>query len=155
MKRLLCAAVAAVLVITAALSGCGKDQEPKQQQGPVQPTLPAAAAACDVDLTTLSSTMVYSEVYNMLAEPAKYMGKKIKMAGTFAVYQGEDKNYYACLISDATACCSQGIEFVLDGEYRFPEDYPELGTEITVTGYFDTYYEGEEMYCQLIHAELV
>lgn len=35
-----------------------------------------------------------------------------------------------------------------------PEDYPELGDTITVTGIFDTYIEGEYQYCQLIDAEL-
>ena len=76
------------------------------------------------------------------------------MAGTFAVYEGDGRNYYACLIADATACCSQGIEFLWKGDHPYPADYPEPGTEITVTGTFDTYYEGEYTYCQLIDAEV-
>lgn len=38
-----------------------------------------ASGEPDVDLTTLSSTMVYSEVYNMMCEPDRYLGKRIKM----------------------------------------------------------------------------
>ena len=39
----------------------------------------------DVDRTTLSSTMVYSEVYNMMSEPDGYLGKTVKMDGSFDV----------------------------------------------------------------------
>lgn len=110
----------------------------------------------DVDLTALSSTMIYSEVYNMMISPDNYLGKTIKMSGNFSVYQNPNtqKYYFACVIADATACCSQGIEFVLDGDYSYPEDYPEMNSQITVTGIFDVYEEGEYKYCQLINARL-
>ena len=107
----------------------------------------------DVDLTKLGSTMVYSEVYNMMSVPEEYVGKTIKMSGTFSLYEGETRNYYACVIADATACCAQGIEFVRRSDYRYPEDYPAVGDPITVVGVFDTYYEGADLYCQLIDAE--
>lgn len=119
------------------------------------------AAACDetptyskvsVDLTRMNSTMVYSEVSNMVTTPKKYEGRSVRMKGTFAVYEGNGRNYYACIISDATACCQQGMEFVLAGKYEYPNDYPALGTEITVTGIFDTYKEDGQMYCQLVDA---
>ena len=105
----------------------------------------------DVDLTTLSSTMIYSEVSDMMTSPQNYMGKKVKMNGAFAVYHDEntDKYYYACIIKDATACCSQGIEFELKGSHKYPDDYPEEGSDITVEGTFDTYSEGENTYCTL------
>ena len=108
----------------------------------------------DIDLTALSSTMVDSEVNNMLTEPDSYQGKKILMKGAFAVYEGESRNYYACIIADATACCSQGIEFIPVGNRTYPQDFPELGDEISVVGIFDTYYEGSQRYCQLIDAKM-
>ena len=145
MKKLICAALAAIIVI-ALFAGCGKDKEAAQS---------AKAAEYDVDLTELSSTMVYSEVYGMMMSPEAYVGKTVKMNGAFAVYEGENRNYYACLIADATACCSQGIEFVLDGDYAYPNDYPALGTDITVAGTFDTYYEEDVLYCQLIDAKML
>ena len=111
----------------------------------------------DVDLTTLSSTMVYSEVYNMMYEPDRYVGKRIKMNGQFAVY--EDPNtgavYTACIIMDATACCSQGLECVLTGKHTYPDDYPEVGSEITVSGTFELYGEGDNRYCRLVDAEMI
>ena len=112
----------------------------------------AADEKIDVDLTALSSTMVYAEVYNMVNKPDDYLGKRVLMRGNFAVGEGDNRYYFACVIPDATACCSQGIEFLLDGNYTYPNDYPQIGTEITVEGVFDTYYEGAYRYCQLINA---
>ncbi len=111
----------------------------------------------DVDLTVLSSTMVYSEVYNMMISPEDYVGKRIKMEGIFSIYYDEvsEKKYFACIIMDATACCSQGIEFEPSDEYSYPEDFPEAGSFVCVEGVFDTYMEGENMYCTLRDAELI
>lgn len=108
----------------------------------------------DVDLTRLSSTMVYSEVYNMMTVPEDYIGKKVRMEGQFAIYEDENtgKIYFACIISDATACCQQGIEFELKEDLKYPDDYPELGTDVVITGDFDTYSEGDSQYCILRNA---
>ena len=107
---------------------------------------------CDVDLTVLSSTMVYSEVYNMLVTPEDYLGKTVKANGAFKVAKGDGRYYFMCVIADATACCSQGLEFILADGRAYPDEYPPVDTEITVTGVFDTYYEGDQRYCQLINA---
>lgn len=101
----------------------------------------------DVDLTELNSTMVYSEVYSMVSKPEDYIGKTVRMNGAMAMSKGDNQIYYACIIKDATACCSQGIEFVLK-----EGSYPAEGTDITVFGTFNTYKEGEYTYCQLKNA---
>ncbi|MBP3729235.1 MAG: hypothetical protein J6H18_03085, partial [Lachnospiraceae bacterium] len=62
--------------------------------------------------------------------------------------------YFACLIPDATACCSQGLEFVLAKERAYPAEYPEKGSEITVSGVFEIYWEGDYYYCRLKDAEM-
>ncbi len=111
--------------------------------------LPPEYKTVDIDLTKLSSTMVYSEVNDMTSSPEGYVGKTVRMSGAFTYTPGEGRNYYACLIADATACCAQGIEFVLKKERAFPEEYPKDGEEISVVGVFDTYYEGSYLYCQL------
>lgn len=103
----------------------------------------------DIDLTEMNSTMVYSEVYNMMAMPDQYLGKTVRMKGAMAVSKGSHQNYYACIIKDATACCSQGIEFVLNEGI-----YPHQGADITVYGTFNTYMEGQNQYCQLKNAVL-
>lgn len=116
----------------------------------------ANTASYDVDLVGLSSTMVYSEVYNMMSAPGNYIGKTVRMCGNFGVSynQSTGKYYFLCIIPDATACCSQGIEFVLAGEHTYPDDYPELDSTITVVGTFVTYQENGYLYCQLINAVL-
>ncbi len=111
----------------------------------------------DVDLTELSSIMVYAEVYNMMVSPEDYIGKTIKMNGLFSYYHDEDTDneYFFCIVQDATACCAQGIEFNLSGNPVYPGDYPEPDSEICVVGVFDTYDEGEYTYCTLRNARLL
>ena len=136
-----------------------KEQETPGESKPSQPY----AGKVDVDLTVLSSTMVYSEVYNMLYfYPEDYYGKSVKMTGQFNVYQWVDESgvlqpdpvSYACIISDAAACCAEGMEFVLEGDLTYPDDYPELGTEITVIGEFQSYEENGMTRYHLVNARL-
>ena len=110
----------------------------------------------DVDLTQLNSSMVYAQVYDMINQPDTYKGKTVKAKGTFSYFKDDatGKEYFAVLIKDATACCAQGIEFVLDGDYTYPQDYPALDAEITVTGDFDYYKEGSNTYVQLLNAKM-
>ncbi len=108
----------------------------------------------DVDLTQLNSTMVYAQVNDMLMYPDKYTGMKVRMRGPFSVYETDEKNYFAVIITDATACCSQGIEFLLKDDPPYPSGYPEKGTEITVTGIFHTYSEGPMRYPELYDATM-
>ncbi len=117
----------------------------------------AASEGIDVDLTQLSSTMVYSEVFTIMMKPESYIGKTMKMRGLYSYFHDAmtDKDYSACVIQDATACCAQGIEFVLTDDYKYPEDYPEIDEEITVTGVFDSYQEGEYTFYTLKNARLL
>lgn len=110
----------------------------------------------DVDLTILESSMVYAQCYDMVYNPDVYTGKTVRVKGPFAYYQDEktNKEYFAVLISDATACCSQGIEFVLEGEHVYPEDYPAESDEITVVGTYNCYEEDGSPYVQLLNAHI-
>ena len=180
MKRIFCLLLAACMAVS--LCACGKDvgnntlssneetsasaeiiPTPNEQETPEgsEPSHPSAGKV-DVDLTVLSSTMVYSEVYNMLYfYPEDYYGKTVKANGIFAIYQmvvdgvtQPDPVAYACIIADATACCAEGMEFVLEGDYTYPDDYPELGAEITVIGEFQSYEENGMTWYHLVNARL-
>ena len=109
-----------------------------------------------IDLTALSGTMIYSEVYNMMYYPENYVGKVIRMEGAYSQYYDEakGKNYYGCIIMDATACCAQGVEFEPTEEYVYPEDFPEEGETITVEGTFNLYEEDGYTYCTLRNASM-
>ncbi len=112
-----------------------------------------ASEPVDVDLTKLSSTFVYSEVYNMVTNPGDYIGKTVKMDGTMNRYTTTTRELYACIVLDATACCAQGIAFEWAGEHA-PSEYPPQGAMITVVGTFATFEEDGIAYCYLANAEL-
>lgn len=104
------------------------DLQPDSQEAP--------AVSVDVDLTTLSSTMVYAEVFNMMMSPDDYIGKTIRMTGIFTVYQDPETKQVYCgvIVEDATACCAQGFDLVMPEERSYPQDYPAPESEITVVG---------------------
>jgi hypothetical protein len=79
--------------------------------------------------------MIYSEVFSMLYEPDKYVGKTVKMRGTSSFFEYKGGRVYTCIIQDAAACCAQGLEF----ELAESDAYPEVGESITVIGTFDAY----------------
>lgn len=113
----------------------------------------------DYDLTQMSGDMVYAMIYQLVTDPASYEGKTFKMKGEFSTswYEPTQKNYYYIVIKDALACCSQGMEFIWeDGSHTDPAEYPEPGTELEVTGIFETYEEeGESVtYCRLRDAQI-
>ena len=111
----------------------------------------------EIDLTTMSANMVYSQVFCMVMEPDEYIGDTVKMNGTFVhIYDEEkDKHYFACIIRDATQCCAQGIEFEPTDDYVYPDDFPEEGGEVCVTGVFDRYSEDGNNYLTLRNAVLL
>lgn len=114
----------------------------------------------DLDLTQMSSTLVYAEVFNMLDKPDDYAGKTVKMRGQAAVYlgptqDGQETYYFAVVIPDATACCQQGVEYVLAGGSADPADYPAEGAEVTVTGTFAPYQENNWSFGHLVDAEVL
>ena len=110
----------------------------------------------DIDLTKLSSTMVFGEVYSIVNFPKDYAGQKVRAKGQFSYYENPDtkERYYAVVIEDATACCAQGIEFVLSDESTYPQN---IGDEITVVGEVEVYGEMPEygiIFCHLANAYL-
>ena len=156
MKQRLClfwAALTAALLL-AGCDGSASSQEPADSVSSVPPasSVPAQPDAetqaegsdiqVDVDLTTLSSTMVFAEVSSLVYDPIPYLGQRVRMEGIFSVdhaytMEGEvdlSQNYFYCIIEDALACCAQGLEFSLAGDYAYPEDYPAEGDTIRVVG---------------------
>ena len=109
----------------------------------------------DIDLNNLNANVVYSQVFLMMTEPDKFIGKRIRMSGQFNVYAAQEGNpsgvteYYAIIIADAQACCQQGIEFVWPG-HTYPDGFPEVKSNASVTGIFEVYEENGKKYCRLI-----
>lgn len=113
----------------------------------------------DYDLTTMGSDMVYATVYQFMMSPDDYIGKTIRMEGSYSAtwYEPTAKYYHYCIIQDAMACCAQGMEFVWDdGSHVYPDEYPQENAKIVVTGVFETYREegDSNLYCRLKDATM-
>lgn len=156
MKKII--AIILALVLALSFVACSKNSDKNENSNSKATTKitesTTEAKSVDLDLTQLSSTVVYSEVYNMLITPDDYKGKIIKMKGQFNQYTDEEtgKIYNTVIIPDATACCQQGLEFELSDKTN-PNF--EQGTGITVVGTFDTYSDGEFLYCHLKNAKII
>lgn len=144
------------LILILTMTGCadnGKDKE-RVTNANIQ-----NIGDVDYDLMNMNSDMVYVTVYQMVVDPDTYIGKTFRMDGLYcAFYDGSTAKYYHyCLIQDALACCSQGLEFVWDdGSHIYPDEYPEDNTEVVVQGVFETYQEAGDpnLYCRLKDASL-
>ena len=136
-KTILIIIVLYSLLVVAA--GCAD----KDKSRPGENTASWNEKSADVDLTLLSSTMVYAEVSNMLMTPDKYMGKSVRMSGLYNTsYSSETKTrYHFVVIEDSTACCAQGLEFIWSGKHAYPGDYPDKDTKIEIAGVFGSYEE--------------
>jgi len=101
------------------------------------------AKTIDIDLTALSSTMVYAELVNIMSDPESNMGKTIKISGPYAssYYDQTNQNYHYVTFMDATSCCAQGLEFIWSGDHAYPDDYPALNAHIEIVGVLDHYEE--------------
>lgn len=129
-----------LMIVAFCFSGCGGDS--------------SADRKIDVDLTDMSATMVYSEVFDMVNKPDEYIGKTIKMHGNIFMNfdEKEERIRCYCIIADATKCCQQGLEFVLKKE---PDKYPEADSEVTVVGTADKFKYEDGTSCIIKDAEFV
>ena len=95
----------------------------------------------DVDITQLSSTMAYAELYNIMVNVDSYLGKSIKMRGSYKAFLSDLTNlyYHFVVIGDVAACCEIGMEFIWNGEHKYPDDYPAEDSRIEVVGVFGSY----------------
>ena len=110
-----------------------------------------SAIEVDVDLTKMSATMVYAEIFNLIIDADSYAGKKIRMKGFFNVLKNPNDNStsFAVFIPDATACCQQGVEFKFD----FGTDFPQQNDEIIVTGTYKVVYDENDIMRTFLQAE--
>ena len=139
-----------ILLVTLLLSASGGESSAPEATAEIPSS--SNLSSVDLDLTQLSSTMVYSEVYNIMMSPKDYVGKVIRMEGQClsAYYEPTDATYYSIVIQDATACCAQGIEYVLAGNAAYPPD----DSNATVVGRFASYEEEGTTWYHLVDAVL-
>ncbi len=144
-----------VVLLTASLAACGN----AGSGADTSDSGTSAAARLEsgneiVDLTKLSSTMAYSQLFHITQNSVDYLGRSICLSGECVSFKDpvSENLYYACVVTDQEACCSAGLEFVMDGEPVAPDGYPEPGAEITVTGELQYYRVGESTFLHLVNA---
>lgn len=51
--------------------------------------------------------------------PEDYVGKSVHMNGMYVSFYEEENDfrYFACIVKDATACCSQGMIWFIPSEF--------------------------------------
>ncbi|MCP1102351.1 uncharacterized membrane protein YcgQ (UPF0703/DUF1980 family) [Aequitasia blattaphilus] len=128
------------------LIGCKKAEEPTD----IEKEISTDSSENEViDLTVLNSTMVYAEVFNIVSNPDDYLGKTIVMEGLHYTNHIDETNttYHFVVIQDATSCCQQGLEFIYNDDTSYPQD----GTPVEVSGTFEKYTEGEDVFYR-VHA---
>ena len=110
----------------------------------------------DLDLSQMSGTIVYAQIYNIMYDPGPYLGKVIRVRGYYSFFREPSNGnvYYACVIPDATACCTQGMEFVPFTEPEDPDHFLSDNADITVTGRLETYVEDGSFYLHLVDADV-
>ena len=146
-------------VAALALTGCGQKKDavdtanaaPEQTQQASQTGAVVTVTetpASEIDLTEMSSTMVYSYVYNMITAPDDFIGERFRIRGTYDEQYWDQTNltYHYIVIADATSCCAQGLEFVLTDPNAV---YPQVGEEFEISGVFGTYEEEGNLYIQI------
>ena len=84
----------------------------------------------------------------MVINPDKYIGKTVRLRGKYSVYDGENRKIYVCEVMDETACCTQGLEFILADSGEYPEYNPDIPISIEICGTFNTYIEDNHPYVQ-------
>ena len=147
-KTLLIALCAACLL----LNGCGKDAATVSSGAALAKAIAENTAApvstAEIDLTKMSSTMVYSYVFNMVNAPNDFIGQRFRIRGNYdEEYWDQTKlTYHYIVIADATACCAQGLEFVLND---INAAYPQVGEEFEISGTFGTYTENGNLYIRI------
>ena len=154
---------AAAVLLLCMLAGCGAQTVPEpvsetraaeivQTQPPETSAAPRDLPPVDIDLTRMSQTMMYSQAYDMIYNSESYLGKTVRISGPYNTFTDPEtgKVHRAVLIRDATACCTQGIEF----EPENADVSPAVDAEIIVSGTFDTYMDGMFLYCVLRSAQI-
>jgi hypothetical protein len=110
-----------------------------------------------LDLTAMDADMVYATVYQMITSPDTYIGRTVRMQGSYdcQYYEPTGRDIHCCIIRDALGCCSNGMEFTLNNSGG-SSAYPEEDKVITVEGRFETYRDDGDptLYCQIADASI-
>ncbi len=100
-----------LLVIAVFFSACSSESDMKKESN-------ESLDDIDYDLRTMSETMVYSHIFDLMLNPTEYENTRFIINGSLEekLDLNTGETFYVIFIEDAAACCVQGLEVV------FPED---------------------------------
>lgn len=112
-----------------------------------------AAAPVELDLSIMGPGMAYATLYNILFEPASYVGQRLRVSGPYEenIIGQDGFTYRFIVVADRQACCAQGLEFVLADEAAV---YPEPGSQVEICGVLESYQEDDQNYVRVVADEL-
>ncbi len=101
--------------------GCSSNETEVETQEELKPHQ-ISSEDIDYDLREMSSTMVYSQIFDLVTNPNEYTDARFVIQGHFM--ESEDMNtgekFFAILIVDAAACCAQGLEIHIPDDVVLP-----------------------------------
>ena len=133
-KAKLIAALLISLIVVGCLCACGTEPASSDKSSPEKKT--SAEKKMTIDLTALTSTMAYSRLFALMAEPEGYDGCTLIMEGQFLPMKEKGKMRYFCVITDEAGCCAQAIEMIPAQNLKYPDNYPKEQDDISVKGVF-------------------
>lgn len=101
----------------------------EEEQGSVAES---SESPVDIDVTSLSSTMIAAELFNVQRNMPDYIGKTIKLKGKYNEYYDSyyERTIHLVYAMDEGGCCPIEFEIVLpEGE-----SYPQKENEIEIFG---------------------
>ncbi len=107
----------------------------------------------DIDLITMNPMLAYAEVWNILMEPHKYIGKTVKIRGRYYSFYDENispDRYFFLFVEEYVSCCPEGMELTFDDSElkNYPNGFPSEESYIEIVGKFDMYeLDGQNYVC--------
>jgi hypothetical protein len=136
MKKLL--VLFLILFITAGCTEKPPEQKEQGEQGEQTETL-----AVDYDFTKYNTQMRESLFNSMVGDPDSYVGKVFRVRSEYIPHFDDETGqiHHFVIVEGLASCGPKPIEFMWSGERVYPDDYPQAGTIIEVTGVLGSYGE--------------
>lgn len=167
MKKQILPVLVRIVLMGLLLASCAKTEPPSLPPAalPEPSALPAALSTpppkpseeapppVELDLSVMGPGMAYATLYNILFEPASYVGQRLRVSGPYEenVIGASGVTYRFIVVADRQACCAQGLEFVLADDEAA---YPEPGLQVEICGVLESYQEDDQSYVRVIVDEL-
>lgn len=106
----------------------------------------------DFDLSAFNGGMTYAQMIQVCNAPESYVGKVFRVQGKFNY--SETREMAKIIFSDKSGCCELAMMFRTEQPLVYPEDYPALYNDITITARLATDGEDPDSPCWLADAVL-